>query len=143
MLSLPCHRQKGGCELFQLSKPGHTSDEEEKRKKESCQSTQKHKGLWSREPLSCSGRPGPDEQACPVSFCSTSPNLPSSIWRVYLSHPVSVTPTDSQMGRERRRGCCVAVFYLHPGQEAMHPDLYSPRKNYMLLSENPKTLIYI
>lgn len=105
MLSLPCHRQKGGCELFLLSKPGHTSDEEE----ESCQSTQKHKGLWSRAPLSCGGRPVPDQQACPVSFCALLPTF-LHLYGEFLSHPVSVTPTDSQMGRQRRRGCCVAVF---------------------------------
>lgn len=33
LLCLPCHRQRGGCELFQLSKPEHTSDEAEKGKR--------------------------------------------------------------------------------------------------------------
>lgn len=33
LLCLPCHRQRGGCELFQLPKPEHTSDEAEKGKR--------------------------------------------------------------------------------------------------------------
>lgn len=141
MLSLPCHRQKGGCELFQFSKPGHTLDEEEKRKKESSQTYRSIKAYGVGSLF-----------LAVADLCLTNRHvlwvsaalLPTflHLYGVFIisclcySHWLS----DGE-GKEER--VLYGSFYSHPGQEATHPDLHSPRQNFMLLSENPKILIYI
>lgn len=75
-LCLPCHRQRGGCELFQLPKPESTSDEAEKAKEISQMSTEKPQELWSREPPH-NGRCAKNKNILWISLISRARGSPS------------------------------------------------------------------
>lgn len=139
MQSLPCHRQKGSYELsISQSQSTHQMKLRKEKRKPLIVNTEAKKIYWAGSVLqwqTCAWRTG---TAC--GFLQHF-SQPSFIHMECLSSSSCLLlPLTLGWGGEEER-VLRGSFYSYPGQEATHLDLYSPIQNYILSSENPKTLL--